>query len=41
MTELEFMQEVLSELETLKGIGIGLIIMIAAAWCYFAINNKK
>ena len=42
MTELEFMTKVLHELDTLKGIGIGLVFCVLAieAICLI-INNKK
>lgn len=41
MTELEFMEKVLNELDTLKGIGIGIIIigLAISAYC-IALNNK-
>ena len=42
MTELELFQKVLTELDTLKGIGIGIVIIGLTIFAYcLAINNKK
>lgn len=41
MTELEFMEKVLHELDTLKGIGIGIIIIGLFVFAYCLILNNK
>lgn len=41
MTELEFMQKVLHELDTLKGIGIGIMIVGLAIFAYCLVLNNK
>lgn len=41
MTELEFMEKVLHELDTLKGIGIGLIFVVFSIYAIVLVINNK
>lgn len=41
MTELEFMEKVLHELDTLKGIGIGIAIIGLSIWAFVLLIHNK